>query len=194
MTTAFAALAASRELTIDGRQLRVFDGHLPNVGEYVQALSRACFTRSEIARTNTAEYRHWATEIKVGAFVQQPIYELTRRAVQSLAGPGVSYRPYRVYTNVASFGDMLFTHTDCLPDQHELTALWYLCEQWDVEWGGETVFYDASDEIACAIRPRPGRLVVFDGTIKHAGRPPSRICYAPRYTLAVKLEPVAAGS
>lgn len=188
-----AAIAASRELTIDGRPLRVYDGLLPNVGEYVRGLARAPFTRTEVARPETNDYKHWATEVKLEALVQQPIFELTRRAVQGFTGHGYGYKPYRAYTNVAGFGDMLFTHTDCLPDQHDLTALWYLCEHWDLEWGGETMFYDAADEVACALTPRPGRLVIFDGAIKHAGRPPNRICYAPRYTFAIKFERVALG-
>jgi Rps23 Pro-64 3,4-dihydroxylase Tpa1-like proline 4-hydroxylase len=185
-----AAIAASRELLIDGRPLRVFDGLLPNVDQYVQGLSRAAFTRTEIARPETAEYKHWATEIKLDALVRQPIFEVTRQAVAAFCSQGVGYKPYRAYTNVASYGDMLFTHTDCLPDQHDLTALWYLCERWDIEWGGETMFYDARDEVACAVTPKPGRLVVFDGAIKHVGRPPNRICYAPRYTFAIKFERV----
>lgn len=184
---------ASRSLEIDGRQLKVYDGALPDVGEYVRALSRAAFTRTEVARPDTAGHRHWVAEIKLEALVHQRVFELTRKAVTEFAVPGVSYRPYRAYTNVASYGDMLFTHVDCLPDQHDLTALWYLCEQWDLEWGGETMFYDARDEVACAVTPRPGRLVVFDGAIKHAGRPPNRICYAPRYTMAIKFERVSAG-
>lgn len=182
---------ADRVVLIDGRALKIFDGYLDNVSEYVAALSRAAFTRNEIARPETAEYKHWATEIKIDSLLRQPIYEITRLAALSFATPGVSYRPYRAYTNVASYGDMLFTHTDCTPEQHDLTALWYLCERWDLEWGGETMFYDADDEVACAVRPRPGRLVIFDGSIKHAGRPPSRICYAPRYTMAVKFEVMA---
>jgi len=193
MTSNPAAPASSRELLIDGRPLRVFDGLLPNVGEYVQGLARAMFTRTEFARPETAEHKHWATEIKLEALMRQPIFEVTRLAVGGFAGPGIGYRPYRAYTNVASYGDMLFTHTDCLPDQHDLTALWYLCERWDLEWGGETMFYDAQDEIACAVRPQPGRLVIFDGAIKHVGRPPNRICYAPRYTFAIKFERVANG-
>lgn len=184
-------MVPSRDMQVDGRPIRVFDGLLPNVGEYVQGLARAAFTRSEIARPETAEYKHWATEVKLDALMRQPIYDLTRRAVSGFAEAGFDYRPYRAYTNVASYGDMLFTHTDCLPDQHDLTALWYLCERWDIEWGGETTFYDAQDEIACAVRPRPGRLVIFDGAIKHVGRPQNRICYAPRYTFAIKFERIA---
>jgi Rps23 Pro-64 3,4-dihydroxylase Tpa1-like proline 4-hydroxylase len=183
----------NRELQIDGRPIKVFDGLLSNVGEYVQGLSRAAFTRSEVARPDTAEYKHWATEVKLDALARQPIFEITERAVRAFAREGFSYRPYRAYTNVASYGDMLFTHTDCLPDQHDLTALWYLCNAWDIEWGGETMFFDANDEVACAVIPKPGRLVVFDGAIKHVGRPPNRICYAPRYTFAIKFERVRSG-
>jgi SM-20-related protein len=181
----------SREVIVGGRPLRVFDGLLPNVADYVQGLSKAAFTRSEIARPETAEYKHWATETKLDGLVRQPIFEITQRAVRTFTSSGIVYHPYRAYTNVASYGDMLFTHTDCLPDQHDLTALWYLCASWDVEWGGETMFFDECDDVACAVIPKPGRLVVFDGAIKHVGRPPNRICYAPRYTFAIKFERVA---
>ena len=189
---AAVGVAPGREVMVDGRPIRVFDGLLPNVSDYVQGLGRAAFTRSEIARPETAEYKHWATEVKLDALIRQPIFELTQQAVRTFAGPGVGYRPYRAYTNVASYGDMLFTHTDCLPDQHDLTALWYLCERWDIEWGGETLFFDAADDVACAVIPKPGRLVVFDGAIKHVGRPPNRICYSPRYTFAIKFERISA--
>ena len=145
------------------------------------------FAGTEIARPETATYRHWVNEMPLAVLERHPLLGLTLAAV-SEAKPGQPYRAYRAYTNHAAFGDVLFSHTDCLPDQHDLTALWYLCEEWDTEWGGETVFLDAHDEIAASIRPRPGRLALFDGAIKHAGRPPARICYAPRYTLAIKFE------
>ena len=183
---------ASRTTEIDGRPLRVFDDLLPNVADYVRGLSNAAFTRTEIARPDTAEYMHWATEVKLENLVRQPIFELTRRAVLGFETSEFAYRPYRAYTNVASYGDMLFTHTDCLPERHDLTALWYLCDRWNLEWGGETVFYDSLDEVAYAVIPKPGRLVVFDGAIKHVGRPPNRICYVPRYTFAIKFERVTA--
>jgi SM-20-related protein len=182
-------LIHTREYSIDGRVLRVYDGYLPDARPYVEGLGKAAFTRTEMARPETAEFRHWVTETKLENLLRQPIFALTERAVAGWRGAH-RYRPYRAYTNVASFGDMLFTHTDCLPDQHDLTALWYLCDRWDVEWGGETMFFDAHDEVAAAVLPRPGRLVLFDGAIKHAGRPPSRICHVPRYTFAIKFERV----
>ena len=86
---------------------------------------------------------------------------------------------------------MLFSHVDCVEGAGELTALWYVCDQGDPEWGGETVFFDRQRDVRAAVSPRPGRLVLFDGDILHAGRPPNRNCHAPRFTLAVKLERAA---
>jgi hypothetical protein len=67
--------------------------------------------------------------------------------------------------------------------------LWFIAPDWNVEWGGETVFFDSVMDAQIAVSPRPGRLVLFDGSLTHVGRPPNRICYAPRYTLAFKLQP-----
>jgi hypothetical protein len=180
-------LRPARSFDVNGRAIHVFDGLLANPGDYEQGLSRAAFTRTEVARPDTAGYRHWVTETRLDALRTQPIHALTLDAIRAVA-PDATYDVYRAYTNVATYGDMLFTHTDCLPDQRDLTALWYICGQWDVEWGGETLFFDDADEIAAAVRPAPGRLVVFDGRIRHVGRPPNRICYYPRYTFALKLQ------
>lgn len=87
---------------------------------------------------------------------------------------------------------MLFSHVDCPPVGEGLTALWYLCREWDSAWTGETVFLDNDDEIALAVRPRPRQLIAFDGSVKHAGRPPNRVRYAPCYAFAIKFEPVRA--
>jgi SM-20-related protein len=101
--------------------------------------------------------------------------------------PGDRFLPYRVYTNFASFGDTLLTHVDAVQGARELTALWYLCERWDTEWGGETLFYSDDGDAEIAISPRPARLLLFDGAIRHAGKPPNRNCPIGRYTFAIKL-------
>lgn len=186
--TSGAPVRPVRTFSVDDRHVHVFDGLLPEAEAYETALARAPFTRTEVARPDTAGYRHWVTETRLDALSQQPVLARTLEAVASIAPAGVVFEPYRAYTNVATYGDMLFSHVDCLPGQVELTALWYLCGEWDVEWGGETMFFDAQDEVAAVVRPRPGRLVIFDGAIRHVGRPPNRICYRPRYTFAIKLQ------
>lgn len=181
--------AAMRLGRVDGRDVGVFDGYVAqaDVALYYDALRRAPFTRTETAREDTQDYRHWASEMPVANLKQLALWPATERALAELR-PSEKYRPYRAYTNHAAYGDMLFTHTDCLPTARELTALWFLMEEWDVEWGGETLFFNEAGDAEFVASPKPGRLVLFDGAIRHVGRPPNRVCYAPRYTFAIKLE------
>lgn len=181
-------LSPTRHAQVEGRDVFVFDGLIADgeLGTYAEALGRASFTRTEFAKPETAEYKHWASEMALANVVQLPLWPATESAV-AFARPGEPYRPYRAYTNYAAYGDMLYTHVDCAPDQRGLTALWFLSAHWEPEWGGETMFFDTSGDAMFCTSPRPGRLLLFDGAIPHVGRPPSRICYAPRYSFAIKL-------
>jgi len=176
-----------RSVKISGRDACVFDG-LVSVEEstrYFAAISQASFTRNESARAG-AEFRHWVCEMPLENLPLTSLWAATQRAVAHLR-PGEAFRPYRVYTNFASFGDTLLTHVDAVAGARELTALWYLCERWDTEWGGETLFYSDDGDAEIAVSPRPGRLLLFDGAIRHAGKPPNRNCPVARYTFAIKL-------
>ncbi len=183
-------MQATRRHSIEGREIRVYDGLLPMEGIHAltAAFQEGAFTRDEFARPETAAFLHWILKIPLETAVRLPVYKPTLEAAQDISG-GTAYSVYRCYCNHAAYGDMLFTHTDCEPGVKDFTALWYIAPEWDVEWGGETLFFNSSMDAEVAVSPRPGRLVVFDGAIVHAGRPPNRICYAPRYTLAFKLEP-----
>jgi hypothetical protein len=188
-----APITATKTGHVNGRKICVYDDLLPAVElkKMSDGFNNSGFTRSESARPDTRQFRHWVVNIPVDAARQMPIFNATLAAVADYA-PGTSWNMYRSYCNYASYGDMLFTHTDCLPESEELTALWYICTEWELEWGGETLFYNDDGDADFVASPRPGRLVVFHGAIRHAGRPPSKICVAPRYTFAMKLEPAAA--
>lgn len=189
-------LSPTRFGLVEGRDVFVFDGLIPDtdLAQYVDSLEKSLFSRTEVADLDRPDrgLRHWICELPLPNLAQLPIWAATERAV-ACARPGEQYRPNRAYTNYASYGDVLYTHTDCLPHKRGLTALWFLSTEWDPEWGGETMFFDASSDAMFCVSPKPGRLVVFDGAIPHAGRPPTRICYKPRYTFAIKLEAVPAG-
>jgi SM-20-related protein len=180
----------TRQHSIEGRQVRVYDGLLKanEILGLTTALQNGAFTRTEYARPETSAFRHWVLNIATEAAAQLPIYRLTLDAAAEFSVETV-YRIYRSYCNYASYGDMLFTHTDCAPGAGELTALWFITPEWNVEWGGETLFFDSGMDAQVVVSPRPGRLVLFDGSLPHVGRPPNRICHAPRYTFAYKLQP-----
>jgi len=186
-----AGVRPVRHDRIGGRDLWVFDGLLDNPGMMVQALDRAPFTRTEVATPETARHRHWVNEMDLRVYGGLPISRATQAALASVL-PALPLRAYRAYTNFAQYGDVLSIHTDCAPDQVEYTALWFLAREWHPDWGGETVFYDEAMDARFVVSPRPGRLVLFHGAIPHAGRPPARTCFEPRYSFAVKLEPAPA--
>lgn len=186
-------MTLARSVEIDGRPLRVYDGllTLPAARQLTDAFLQAGFVCDEVARPDTYAVRHWQLGIPLDTARQLAVYRPTLAALADFPGCD-NYRIMRVYCNQVAYGDMLFTHTDVAAGKRGLTALWYVAPEWNVEWGGETMFYDEHRDAVACVTPRPGRLALFDGTILHAGRPPNRICYAPRYTLAFKLEPPAA--
>ncbi|HXY98036.1 MAG TPA: 2OG-Fe(II) oxygenase [Steroidobacteraceae bacterium] len=184
-------MKATRRHSIDGREVRVYDGLLKanDLHGLTAALQNGPFTRTEFARPDTRAFLHWVLTISIDAATQLPVYQPTLAAAEEFAGQ-TAHRIYRCYCNHAAYGDMLFTHTDCAPGAGELTALWFITPEWNPEWGGETLFFDSSMDAQVAVSPRPGRLVLFDGSLPHVGRPPNRICYVSRYTLAYKLQPL----
>lgn len=178
----------TRSCKVAGRDLFVFDDLVPaeECARYYRAITQASFTRTETARADSQEFRHWVCEMPLENLARTSLWPATEHAVLQ-AKPGESYRAYRVYTNFAQFGDVLLTHVDAPPGARELTALWFLCDRWDPEWGGETLFYDDSGDAQVAVSPKPGRLALFDGAMRHAGKPPNRNCPIGRYTFAIKM-------
>ena len=181
----------SRTAQVEGREVHVFDDLVPGAEPalYFSAIARASFTRTETARPDDQDYRHWVCEMPVENLPRTSFWPATLAAVAAVR-PDERYQPYRVYTNFAAFGEVLLTHVDARANARELTALWYLCDRWDTEWGGETLFYTAAGDAVIAVSPRPGRLLLFDGAIRHAGKPPNRNCPIGRYTFAIKLRAV----
>lgn len=182
--------APARSANVGGREIFVFDGLVPTPEflPYARAIPRAAFTRTETARPDS-DVRHWVCEMPLENLPDTVLWHATEEAVLTVRA-NERYRPYRVYTNYASFGDVLLTHVDALPNARELTALWFLCESWETEWGGETLFYDDAGDAQLAVSPKPGRLLMFDGAVRHAGKPPNRNCPVGRYTFAIKLRAI----
>jgi hypothetical protein len=101
------------------------------------------------------------------------------------------YQLVRCYANGHTYGLDGHVHRDAKPGEDALTALVYVNPTWSAEWAGETIFIGDSGECEAVI-PRPGRLIVFDGTVKHVARSVSRECPALRMTLVFKLQRIPA--
>jgi SM-20-related protein len=94
------------------------------------------------------------------------------------------YELLRVYANALTHGLEGRIHTDS-DGKREVTALLYVNPIWPKAWAGETVFYLPHEEVRC-VQPKPGRLVIFNGSIPHVARAVSRDCNVLRITLMYK--------
>ena len=84
----------------------------------------------------------------------------------------------------SQFGDVAHIHRD--GGMENVTALLYPNAEWHPSYSGETMFFAEDEAARQAILPRPGRLLLFCAAIKHCGRPPSRLFWGQRLTLAIK--------
>jgi len=85
---------------------------------------------------------------------------------------------YRIYLNYFAPGENPYFHID---GHGTTTCLYYLNPEHDVNEGGETQFL-INNEIK-GVQSKPGRLVIFDGSLKHRA---TSFRSHPRLTLAIK--------
>ena len=129
---------------------------------------------------------HWIHEFTLEEVTTHPlvnfVYSRIRSATEK-ACPESRIQLKRVHCNTSLYGDMQFPHYDITPG---MTWLYYSNPVWEAAWMAETIFYDARGEPACAVFPKPGRVVVFAADILHRGGVPSRECVEARRSLAFK--------
>ena len=105
------------------------------------------------------------------------------------AACGYPVRLYECMLSANTFGTEGRVHHDtrneALRPKHRL-ALVYCSSNWHRDWAGETLVFDENDEVAAAVAPRPGRVMLLSGDPAHVGRSTSRICPSDRRVLVFK--------
>lgn len=96
---------------------------------------------------------------------------------------------FESYILVSSFGEEHYYHTDPkgFNNTRSITAVIYLNEDWDKNWGGETMF-EENDDVVYSVLPKFGRIVYFDHCISHSTRAPNIQCPQRRYVLVLKIQ------
>jgi hypothetical protein len=187
-----AKRSITRDQRIDGRELYVLDGLLPDDESVAlsRALSTMPFRKVEADREGT-EMRGFVADFSVDEVREHPLVERMLAQVKRLF-PRERFTVERAYCNSNVYGDMSHAHRDASPRRpKDLTAIFYANENWEKDWAGETTFFDdAGDAVAC-VAPRRGRLALFRGCIEHRNGIPSRECYSPRLTFVLKLRSTA---
>jgi SM-20-related protein len=111
-------------------------------------------------------------EVLSASPVLEQVNDLWKLIKDDLA-PG--YGLVRVWASGHTYGLEGTPHRYSKPSDQELIAQVHLNSEWQDAWAGETVFYDPARE-CISVRPRPGRLVLFDGSIVRVSRAPSQDC------------------
>jgi Rps23 Pro-64 3,4-dihydroxylase Tpa1-like proline 4-hydroxylase len=140
----------------------------------------------------------WVAGLKNEEFVRSRVWTLTQRILQHATNRSDWY-PYDVALNIIRGADYTRIHKDCDDYEDEMTLLIYLNPEYDVNYHGETAFFNEIEsdmpvkpgneeyELFAVVKPVYGRLCLFHGTIPHSARPPSTSFLGGRYTFAVKL-------
>jgi hypothetical protein len=74
-------------------------------------------------------------------------------------------------------------------DSYGLTFLYYVNLDWEISWGGHTLFLnDQLDELEYVCLYKPNRVVVFDGTIPHMILNPNGQAPMHRYSFVIQFK------
>lgn len=187
-----------KTFTVSSQPVHVIDGlfgrdEVEQIFEHVRSRPYVLFNYRYRAALDGLEADDWQWIHAIdapGIELQHPFAPLIA-AAEEVHGGALGFR--RAHVNCHAYGDHRHPHIDMPPaGARGITALYFVNPRWDVDWGGELVFFEAG-EPSIAIHPAPGRLVVFDGTLLHRGGVPARDAGQRRYTLAIKLAEQAAG-
>jgi Rps23 Pro-64 3,4-dihydroxylase Tpa1-like proline 4-hydroxylase len=93
---------------------------------------------------------------------------------------------YQARINLSTLNDKNRFHSDS-GHYPVVTLLYYLNIEWHMEWGGYTLFGDDQQtEIEEVVSYKPGRVVVFDGSIPHCIAAPTNLAPTYRFSLAMQ--------
>jgi Rps23 Pro-64 3,4-dihydroxylase Tpa1-like proline 4-hydroxylase len=178
--------------TKKGQKIFVFDGlfnetELAIVRSYIIDYGRYYYDDS---LDHDSDNVQWISGYKVDAFVSTKFWGIVHQVATYVSGGWDGWYPYDVSCNLIRVTDYTRIHLDCDESADEWTFLLYLNPNWGENDYGETAFFETNTddtELVTEVRPRYGRVCIFDGTIPHSARPPSPRFTGGRYTLAVKM-------
>jgi len=138
------------------------------------------------------DLRHWNMMIREieppYLFDMRTMPEWTEILEETYNAIGIDWPIQRAYVNGYTYGTDAGSHTDShhlLKDVPMKTAIVYLNDEWDLDWGGETALFE-NGEIIRSVLPKPGRVFIFDSHMLHAARPLSKTFHGIRKILALK--------
>ncbi len=177
------------EIAIGPRRRRLFvvDGvvETARLGPLYEFFRNLPYRFTDSDRFDTQQYRHLGYTFDQDAVTDHPVIGFfAGAATEVLRSKRLRVGSLkRAYVNFNLYGDVQFAHED----GDEWTAVAFVNETWQDDWGGELILYeDPESHLGHAVVPQPARMAIFDGLLLHRGGIPSKLCTEPRLTLALK--------
>lgn len=93
----------------------------------------------------------------------------------------------QIRVNLSTLHDDNRIHTDGSRMNDPITLLYYANTRWDTSWGGYTLFMnDELTEVEYCSIYKPGRVILFDGSIPHSVAAPTKTAESFRYTFVIQ--------
>jgi Rps23 Pro-64 3,4-dihydroxylase Tpa1-like proline 4-hydroxylase len=90
------------------------------------------------------------------------------------------------YANLYTNETVTTIHTDHW-DSDAITVLYFATPEWEINWGGEIVFFSEDKELEGGFSYRPNRLMIFPSNTPHRVATVSPSARLPRMSIAIKL-------
>lgn len=179
------------ERRLDGNPIYIVDGlFAPDLVRVLhEMLQKLEYSLSDYDTIETRKQLHWKHEFTHESLQALPLLRAWCDTIVSRTKelfPSRKVFLSRVHCNNQPYGDLQRPHVD-IPDG--VTALYFANAEWEGDWQGELIFFDRNEEPFHAVAPKPGRVVIFSGDIRHRGGVPSRACFEPRLSVAFKFAP-----
>ena len=98
------------------------------------------------------------------------------------------YDIQQIRVNLSTLNDKNHFHSDGNNTKASIkTLIYYPNMKWNIEWGGHTLFADESiSDIEYCTLYKPGRIILFDGSIPHCILPPTNLAPSYRYSFVIQ--------
>lgn len=141
-------------------------------------------------KNRTEKSQKWDYYLNFKDKVEQDLLKISNSIIKKY-GLDKLFKLKRAYASANTYGFSGEYHFDDGAKEYNeiVTVMFYLNEEWDFDFGGETFFLNHDrNEIEYAIIPKPARALIFDGFIYHGPRPLSKFCNQLRMVLTFKYE------
>jgi hypothetical protein len=175
--------------TSNGKEIKIYDDLIP----YDVRLKLYKFINNSLFRVKGNDEALVENQIEQNIFSSYSKSDLDNTnflkipEIQHILKEVKGYEIYQTRINLGTLSDKNHFHVDSGLGTDFKSLLYYPNMRWIIDWGGYTLFANENlSEIEYCASYKPGRIILFDGTIPHCAAPPSNFSPCFRYSFIIQ--------